>query len=288
MKAVFLREIKSYYTTITGFLFAAFLLLFAGIYTMAYNLSAGYPNFEYVLSAITIIYLIGVPILTMRAMAEEKKQKTDQLLYSLPLPIYKVVTGKYLALLSVLAAPVAIMCAYPLILTMFGDVYLPSAYCAIIGFFLMGATLLAIGLFISSVTENQITSAVICLITMLLLYFMTALSSFVPSDASSSVLALMILAVAFAVVFYLLTHNSIVAMIVALALAGGLFAGYTFMPSAFEGLFPDMMSAISVFDRFEDFSGGVFNIAGVVYYISVTAVFLFMTVQSMEKRRYGA
>lgn len=82
----------------TGYLFIAFVLLFAGIYTMMYNLSGAYANFEYVLDAISFLYLIAVPVLTMRAVAEEKRQKTDQLLYSLPIRLSGVVLGKYLAM----------------------------------------------------------------------------------------------------------------------------------------------------------------------------------------------
>ena len=110
MTAVFRREVGSYFKGVLGYLLAAFLLVFAGIYCMAYNLSGYYANFEYVLSGISFIYLIAVPIISMRAVAEEKRQKTDQLLYSLPIRLSSVVMGKYLAMLTVLAVPTLILC----------------------------------------------------------------------------------------------------------------------------------------------------------------------------------
>lgn len=113
MTAIYRRELRSYFQGMTAYVFIAFLLVFAGIYTMVYNLDAGYPNFEYVLQAMTIIFLIAIPILTMRVIAEERRQKTDQLLYALPLGMTRVVLGKYLAMLTVVAIPCVIMGLYP-------------------------------------------------------------------------------------------------------------------------------------------------------------------------------
>ena len=141
MIAVFRRELNGYFKSMMGYLFSAFVLIFAGIYTMVYNLSGYTAHFEQVLSAISFLYLIAVPILTMRSVAEEKKQKTDQLLYSLPISFSGVVVGKYLAMLAVLLVPTAIMGLYPLILSQFGTVPLQTAYGALTGFFLLGAAL---------------------------------------------------------------------------------------------------------------------------------------------------
>lgn len=204
MIAVWKREIGSYYRSITGWLLAAFLLIFAGIYCMAYNLSGYSAKFEYVLSAISFIYLIAVPIISMRALAEEKRQKTDQLLYSLPVRLSSVVLGKYLGMLVVLAVPVLIMAMYPLIISQFGTVQFAPAYASLFGFFLLGACLLSIGLFISSVTESQVAAAVITLVTMLLLYFMNGLASYLSTEASASLIALMVLVIIFAVILQLL------------------------------------------------------------------------------------
>lgn len=287
MTAVFLREVGAYFKGVLGYLFAAFLLIFAGIYTMAYNLSGAYANFEYVLDAVSFIYLIAVPILSMRTLAEEKRQRTDQLLYALPVPLCSVVIGKYLAMLVVLAVPVLVMSLYPLILSQFGAVPMAAAYGSLLGFFLLGACLLSIGLFISSITESQVASAVITLAVMLLLYFMSALAGFVSTDAFVSLIALAVVALLFALVLYALTKNPIVSAAAALVLIGGLYAGYLSDSAAFAGLFGDIMTRLSVFDRFYTFINGVFDWTAVVYDVSIAAVFLFLTVQAMEKRRWS-
>lgn len=287
MIAVYRKELGSYWRGMLGYLFSAFVLIFAGIYTMAYNLSGAYANFAYVLDAVSFIYLIAVPILSMRTFAEERRQKTDQLLYALPISMSGVVIGKYLAMLTVLAVPTLIMAFYPLILMQFGTVPLSTAYGTLAAFFLLGACLLSVGLLISSVTENQVAAAVITLITVLILYFMNGLAEFVSTEASASLMALCLLVLLFAVVLYLLCKNPIVASGVAVAGVGALIAGYAVNDSAFEGLFAGVMTQLSVFDRFYGFVNGVFDLTAVVYDGSIIAVFLFLTVQAMEKRRWS-
>ena len=287
MIAVFRRELASYFKGVLGYLLSAFLLIFAGIYTMAYNLSGYCNNFEYVLNAICFIYLIAVPIISMRALAEEKRQKTDQLLYALPIRLSDVVIGKYLGMVCVLAVPVAIMALYPLILSQWGSISYTNAYGALLAFFLLGACLLSIGLFISSMTESQVASAVITLVAMLLLYFMSGLASYVSTDSSSSLLALCVLALLFAVILQMLTKNPIISGGVGIVLVGGLIVWHSISPDVFSGLFPNMMNAISVFERFDTFVDGVFDLTAIVYYLSIIVVFLFLTVQAMEKRRWS-
>lgn len=287
MTAVMRRELGAYFKGMLGWLFSAFVLLFAGIYTMAYNLSGRYAQFEYVLDAISFIYLIAVPVLSMRTLAEEKRQKTDQLLYALPIRLGDVVIGKYLAMLVVLAVPCAVMALYPLILSQFGAVTLGTAYCALLGYFLLGACLLSVGLFISSMTESQVASAVLTLVAMLLLYFMSALASFVSSEASASFLALVLLVVVLAAVFYALAKNPIVTIGIAVAGVGALAIAYAVNSAMFEGLFADIMTQLSVFDRFYTFVDGILDVGAVVYDLSIIGVFLFLTVQAMEKRRWS-
>ncbi len=287
MIAVWKREIASYYKSVTGWLLAAFLLIFAGIYCMAYNLSGYYAKFEYVLSAISFIYLIAVPIISMRTLAEEKRQKTDQLLYSLPMRLSSVVIGKYLGMLIVLAVPVLSMALYPLILSQFGAIHYASVYGALLAFYLLGACLLSIGLFISSVSESQVASAVITLVAMLLLYFMNGLASYISTESSASLIALMILVVVFAVILQLLAKNPIISVLTAVVGCGALYLWYSSNTSFFSGLFASMLASISVFDRFDTFTDGVFDLTAIVYYLSIICVFLFLTVQSMEKRRWN-
>lgn len=287
MTAVFRHELSSYFKSVSGYVFGAFLLLFAGIYTTDINLNAGLTNFEYVLDYMCIIFLIIVPILTMRVVAEERRQRTDQLLYSLPLTMTEVVLGKYGALLVVFLAPMAVIGVYPLILSAFGNVYLPAAYSAWLGFFLLGATLLAIGMFISSLTESQAVAAGLCFVVMLVNYFITSLAGFISTTAFASFASFTVVILALAGIVWFMTRSGLASGVLALVLEAVLLFFYAGDTSAFEGLFPEVMENLSLFDQFYQFVNGVFDLRAVVYLLSVSGLFLFLTVQSLEKRRWS-
>ena len=287
MKAIFKHELSSYLTGVTGYVFGAFVLLFAGIFSMVYNLQYAYTNFEYALSNMSFIFLIIVPVLTMRVLAEERRQKTDQLLYSLPISMVDVVMGKYLAILVVFLIPMAIISLYPLVLSQWGNVFLPASYGAIVAFYLLGASLLAIGMFISSLTDNQAVAAGLCFVVMLLSYYLSSLADFLPTTAKASYTAFAVLILIVAVIFRLMTKNTLSTLILAVVGEGALFIAYSVNSSSFEGLFASVISEVSVFDRFYEFINGVFNLTSVVYYLTVIAIFLFISVQSLEKRRWS-
>ena len=181
MIAVFKHEIRNYFHTMTAYVFGAFLLAFTGMGATLYNLQAAVSNFEFVLSFGSLIFVVIVPVLTMRVIAEEKKQRTDQLLYSLPITTTQVVMGKYLALLVVYLIPLAIISLYPLVFSQFGDVYLPVAYGSLAAFFFLGAALIALGVFISSLTDNQGFAAGIGIAVILFNYYSVSLAEHVLS-----------------------------------------------------------------------------------------------------------
>ncbi|HPJ03847.1 MAG TPA: ABC transporter permease [Candidatus Limiplasma sp.] len=287
MKAIFRHELSSHLQSVTGYVFGAFLLLFAGIYCMVINLKVGYANFEYVISSMSFIYIIGIPILTMRSLAEERKQSTDQLLYSLPLTMTKVILGKYLVLLIMLLIPVAVIGLYPLILSSFGNVYMPAAYGSLLGFYALGAALTAMGVFISSLMENQASAAGLCFAMMLLNYFITSLAGYVSTTAFASFIAFAVLLLVLAVIVRLLTKNTFAALMSFLVPGIALVLCYGLMGSEFEGVFPAVMEQLSLFDRFYVFTDGLLDIRALVYFASVIMVFLFLSVQSMEKRRWN-
>ena len=155
MTAVLKHELRNYFHSLTAYVFGAFLLAFVGIGAMLYNIQAAVSNFEFVLSFGCLVFVVIVPILTMRVIAEERKQRTDQLLYALPITTTQVIIGKYLALVAVYLIPMCLICLYPLIFSQYGDVYLLTSYGSILAFFIMGAALIALGVFISSLTDNQ-------------------------------------------------------------------------------------------------------------------------------------
>lgn len=287
MIAVCKHELRGYFHSLTAYVFGAFLLAVVGVGAMLYNLQAAVSNFEYVLSFSSLVFVVIVPILTMRVLAEERRQKTDQLLYSLPITTTQVVLGKYLALLAVYLIPLVVICVYPLIFAQFGEVYLPTSYGSIFAFFVMGAALMAVGVFLSSLTENQGFAAGITIAVILFNYYSVSLSEYISSTAFGSLIALDVLAILLGFLIRYLTRNEGLAYGVALALVLALAAAFLVDSSMFEGLLPAVMEQLSLFERFNTFVNGVFDVTAIVYYLSVIGFFLLLSVQSMEKRRYN-
>lgn len=287
MMAVLRHELSNYFHSLTAYIFSAFLLAFVGIGAMLYNIQSAVANFEYVLSFVCLGFVVVIPILTMRVIAEERKQKTDQLLYSLPIKISQVVIGKYLALLIVFLVPLCIVSAYPLIFAQFGDVYLLTSYGSLFAFFILGAALIAIGTFISSLTENQGFAAGIAIPVILLNYYSVSLAEDVSATAFGSFIALCVLAVLAGFLVRFLTRNENLAYGTGMVLVVIIGVVYFLDSGKFEGLLPGIMIKLSLFERFYSFVNGVFDLTAIVYYVTVIIFFLFLSVQSLEKRRYN-
>ena len=287
MIAVCKHELSSHFHSLTAYIFSAFFLAFVGLGAMLYNIQSAVANFEYVLSFVCLGFVVIIPILTMKAVAEERRQKTDQLLYSLPITASQIMIGKYLALLVVYLVPLVVISFYPLIFARFGEVYQLTSYGSMFAFFMMGAAFIAIGMFISSLTDNLGFAAGIAILVILLNYYSVTLAEYVSSTAIGSAAALIVAAVILGFVIRYLTRNDKLAVgtgaILSIAVAGL----YVMDSAAFEGLLPDIMKKLSLFERFYKFVNGVFDLTGIVYYVTVTVFFLFLSVQSLEKRRYN-
>ena len=241
MRAIYKKELKSYFTSAIAWVFLAFFLVLTGLFFFLYNLSGGSLNFSTVYGAIEIFFiLLLIPVLTMKSMADEKHQKTDQLLYTSPISINKVVLGKYLALVTLFAIGLLIVSLYPIILqnlvrsvaeegSTSYTVNYAVAYGSTLGFFLMGCAYIAIGVFVSSLTESQVIAAVE--IVLFVLYF--------------------------------------------------------FFSSHFDGLLYNVLSAISFTDRYTNFTYGILDVSAMLYYVSVSFLFVFFTIQRIKKQRYN-
>lgn len=287
MTAVLKHELRNYFHTLTAYVFGAFLLAFIGLGATLYNLQAAVSNFEFVLSFGSLVFVVIVPILTMRVIAEEKKQRTDQLLYSLPITTTEVVLGKYLALLVVYLIPLAVVSVYPLIFARYGDVYLLTSYGSIFAFFVLGAALIALGVFISSLTDNQGFAAGIGIAVILLNYYGASLSEYVSSTPAGALIVAFALVIVLGVVIRHLTKNEHLAYGFYFLAGGAVLILYLADPEAFSGLLPSVMKTLSLFERFYVFVNGVFDLTAIVYFVTFAAFFLFLSVQSLEKRRYN-
>ncbi len=287
MGAIFKREFRSYFTNMTGYIIIGVMFVFCGIFSTFINLLQGYASFEYILNNQMLILIVVIPILAMRSLAEDRRTKTDQLLYSLPMSTASVVVGKYLAMLAVYFLSVLGMAVVPVILSGFGDVSFTAAYSSLFGFFLLGAALLAICMFFSSMTESQIVAAVLGVGGAFVLYLLGSIASIIPDTAAASFACFVIVALIIAISLYVVTKNYIVAVSALIICLIPLVLLLVLASDTLAGLFPDVIKYLAIFDRFEKFTGGIFDLTAVIYYLSVIAFFVFVSVQTMEKRRWS-
>lgn len=288
MLAIYKRELKSYFHSMTGCVFIAFLVMFTGIYFMAYNLNAGYPYFSYTLSGSLIVFLVGIPLLTMRSFSEERKTKTDQLLLTAPVSLTKVVLGKYFAMVTVLAVPNVIFCLFPLLIKLQGTAYLLVDYSSIAVFFLLGCVYLAIGMFMSSLTESQIIAFISTFGILLLLYLRDGILSFLPGSALSGMIGILLILTLIVVYIYHMTKNWMLAAgIEAVGIAAALIV-YFVKSSLYENLLTKLLGRLALADVFMNISSSnIVDVSGLLLYVSILIIFVFLTIQTIQKRRWS-
>lgn len=288
MLAIYKRELKSYFHSMTGCVFIAFLVMFTGIYFMAYNLNAGYPYFSYTLSGSLIVFLVGIPLLTMRSFSEERKTKTDQLFLTAPVSLTKVVLGKYFAMVTVLAVPNVIFCLFPLLIKLQGTAYLLVDYSSIAVFFLLGCVYLAIGMFMSSLTESQIIAFISTFGILLLLYLWDGILSFLPGSALSGMIGILLILTLIVVYIYHMTKNWMLAAgIEAVGIAAALIV-YFVKSSLYENLLTKLLGRLALADVFMNISSSnIVDVSGLLLYVSILIIFVFLTIQTIQKRRWS-
>ena len=287
MLAIYKKELKSYLTSMQGYVFMAFIMLVLGIYFTAYNLNYASPDFGTTLNSVTFVFLIITPILTMRILAEEKRNKTDQLLFTSPVPIWKIVFGKYLGMVTIYLIPVVITLFYPLILAKYGTVSYPMTLTSIVGFFFLGCANIAVGLFLSSITESQVIAAVLTFVVLFCSFVMNGIESFFSQTAMASMLAFAVLAVLIAMVVYQMTKDNILTGITGVVLLGAVVIIYIVKSSLYEGAIQKLLDLLAIANHFDNFVGGILDFSGIVYMLSVICIFIFLTVQSIQKRRWS-
>ena len=287
MLAIFKRETKSYFTGMIGYVVVAVFLAVLGLYFTNQNLMFASPDFGGVLYTCTILLLFLLPALSMRSFAEERRAKTDQLLLTSPVSIPGIVLGKFLAQMAVFCVPLLAAAVMPPILTAFGRVNLIGAYASLLGFVLLGAACISIGTFLSSLTENQIIAYLSTFGVLLVGYLMNGIRSMF---TSGNLLAFLVFTVVLLIAAILVgvTCKSLVAG------AGTFFAGvaalfvlFTVRPAWLLSAFNAVLSALALFDPFTNIVSGMFSLTAMLYYLSVTALFLFLTGQTLERRRWN-
>ncbi len=288
MKAIYKRELDSYFHSMIGYVFIAFFLAFTGIYFMAYNLTYGYPIFSYVLSSLVFILMLAIPVLTMKSFSEDRKSKTDQLLLTAPVSLGQIVIGKYLAMVTVFLIPNIIFCLFPLVIKMQGNAYFLIDYSGILIFFLLGCVFISIGMFLSSLTESQIIAAISSIGVLLILYLWDGLVEFLPSSALLNLFILIVCLTLVCALVWHITRNYILAGVLELIVLAACIIPYVIKSSLFENLLSDFLGRLNLTSPLSDVvSNQLFDTNGVILYLSIIGLFIFLTMQSIQKRRWS-
>jgi ABC-2 type transport system permease protein len=287
MLAVMMKELRTYFLTPLGYIFMGFFLLISGIFFALGNLFPMSSNYNSLLSTITFIFMIVVPILTMRLISEESRQKTDQLLLTSPLKVFEMVIGKYLAAVIVFLATILITVIYPIIMNFHGIISISEIIGGYIGFFLLGSSFIAIGLFISALTDNQVSAAVISFSALLFIWLLEALPQVLPNNTLSGVIFVALILAGLTFLVRNATKNWFVT--IATGLGGMLIISIFFAINAswYDGIILKFFDWFSLLKRYDSFTSGLLSVSSIIYYISFISAFIFLTIQMIEKRRWN-
>ncbi|MBQ8868545.1 MAG: ABC transporter permease subunit [Oscillospiraceae bacterium] len=234
MTAIFKREFKSFFTTPLGYVILIIFNLFSGIYFWFGTLYSGSVDMSYVYGGFSMIVLSAMPIITMRLLSEERRQKTDQALLTAPVSLFGIVFSKFLAALLLYVIGISVTLLYSVVLAFVAQPawnYILGNY---LGLLLLGASLLSVGLFISSITENQLVAAIVSYAAMFLMLMSDTIANLFPVQFISTI-------------FYYLSFQT----------------------------------------RYDYFVSGVVSVDKVMFFVSTTAIFIFLTTRVMEKRRWS-
>jgi ABC-2 type transport system permease protein len=287
MFAIYKKELRSYFTSMIGYVFIAFFLVIIGFYFALQNLFAGDANFGTTLSYVTFIFVLLAPLLTMRLMAEENKQKTDQLLLTSPLSASSIIIGKFLAVFTVFLTAMLITCTYPLILKQYGNIPMTATYTSILVFTLLGGAYLIMGLFISSLTESQVVAAVISFLIFLFTVYMEFLADIIPGDNKTAFIVFFVIIMIISLILYRMMRNLTIAVGFGLVAATGLSFVYRLKPTLLDGSVGKVFGWLSVTSRFSNLYYGVLKMSDVFYYLSIIFLFTFLSTQVIKKKRWS-
>lgn len=234
MLAIMKRELSAYFLSPIGYIVLAAFYAFGGLYFYMATLLSNTTSLSDVFGNLFIILIFIIPILTMRLFSEDKKQKTDQALLTAPVSLIAIVLGKYIAALIMYLICISVTIVYAIIISFFNSPAWPTVIGNFIGIFLLGAALIAIGMFLSSLTENQIIAAISGIVVGLFIFMIDSIAGAIGNNFVS-----------------------------------------------------DILKKISFMSHYNNFTIGILNLADIVFFISISAIFTFLTVRVFEKKRWS-
>lgn len=287
MLAIYKKELRSYFTSMIGYVFISLFLAIIGIYFYIYNLVNATANFEYTIANVSFVFVLLVPLLTMRIMAEENRQKTDQLLLTSPVTATDIVLGKFFAVFTIMLMVIAVISIYPIIMSKFGNVPWASSYASIIGFILLGGAYLAMGIFLSSLTESQVVAAVITFIVFFITLFMDGIAENISTSSKTAFIFFTALILIICILLWIMMHNLTVSVGAGFIGEAILLTIYLCKPTLLDGSIIKVFDWLSANARFYNFYMGIFDLTDIIYYLSIIFVFLFLTTQVIKKKRWS-
>ena len=287
MFTVLRKEIKTFFASPIGFIFVGFFLLISGFVFAISNLLARSPHYGQMLGWISSVFILLVPMLTMRLFSEEMKQRTDVLLITSPLKLTGIVIGKYLAAVTIFVFTTLITCLYPIIMRFFGPIATWEIIGGYIGFILMGAAFISVGMLISAMTENLFIAAVVTLAALLLIMVIDWIMTGLPKDVTAGIVFSVIIVAGVVVFLYFTTKNIYVTVAAGVLGLGVIALVYFIDKSRFDGFVVRVFQWFSLLTRFNEFNLGILRLSPIVYYLSFSAVFVFLTIRVIEKRRWS-
>jgi ABC-2 type transport system permease protein len=288
MLSVYRKEMKSYFCTFYGYVILAVYLFFSGLFTSVINLFGASSSIELSYGYTSFVLLLTVPFLSLHGLSDERRQKTDLLLYSLPIRSRDIVIGKYLAMISLVGIGECIGALAGIILTFYGETNAATAFSGTVAYFLCSCALLSVGLFLSALTESVLVSALLTFGAMLLIYFLPDLILLLPTTAIGSFLTLTVLILLLGLLAYGITKSVSVSLIFVFLFEMIQVGIFLFYPTWLEGRAAKLFSSLSVTERLANFTTyGLFDWQGILYFFCILILFLYFTTLAVEKRRWS-
>ncbi|HKM17147.1 MAG: ABC transporter permease [Firmicutes bacterium] len=287
MLAVYLKDLSGYFRTFSGYVFMSVFLLITSIFYITGNVLTNSADYNNTLGSILFIFILVVPILTMRLMTDEVSLKTDRLLYTSPVSFTDIVLGKYFAAVTVFAITLLLTSLYPVSMSFFGNLAVWEIVGGMIGFFLLGCVSIAIGVLISSITDNLISAAIGTFGALLAIMFIDSFRSIYPVETNPNAVFAALLALGVAFWVYRMTRSPALGLAVAVIGLGVVGLVFWLKPELYQGFVYHIFGWFSMFYHFLSFQMGVLALSSIVYYLSFTGLVLFLTVQILEKRRWS-
>ena len=235
MLAIYKRELRSYFIGVIGYAFLVIYLAIAGIifsYTTMFSMSSNVTNY---FTLMLVFSAVALPLLTMKSFSEERKTKTEQLILTAPISLPSMVIAKFLASYTVFGGATVFSSLYFLFLIPYAKLQFAILFGNLVALLLVGMVFISIGLFVSALTENQLSAAIGTIAIILAVLGIGLINNLLPTN-------------------YALRF---------------------------------LFSAISIFSRFQSYVNGYFELATLVYYLSVSAIFLWLTIRVYDRRRFG-